>query len=184
MVDFEVRVEKTGQGWIGAVLRDGKLLAITIPHEERDAVMNRLVAVEKIELGEQQPFQEAIEAAIEVSGSSETQWAMGVWEGDDTDLKWSNLELRGYTQAEQEVMKAVFEIPKGEVRTYGQVADSIRRPRAARFVGNVMKRNRLPLVIPCHRVVASRGMGYYGGADNPSGVEIKRRLLATEGVKF
>lgn len=76
------------------------------------------------------------------------------------------------------VRAAVRQIPKGETRTYGQVAAAIGRPGAARAVGTVMKNNYDPTV-PCHRVVRSDGkIGDY----NRGGAERKRALLKEEGA--
>ena len=67
----------------------------------------------------------------------------------------------------------------GETVSYGELAEMAGRPRAARFVGNVMARNPIPILIPCHRVVAAGGrLGGYGA----SGTDTKRWLLALEGV--
>lgn len=69
------------------------------------------------------------------------------------------------------------EIPRGVVLTYGELAEQAGSGRAARAVGNVMRTNRIPLLIPCHRVVAATGLGGYSGS---GGSELKRRLLAME----
>lgn len=63
------------------------------------------------------------------------------------------------------VYKIVLEIPFGEVRTYKWVAKKIGNPGAARAVGQALKNNPYPLIIPCHRVVGSRGKlgGYIAG---------------------
>lgn len=77
------------------------------------------------------------------------------------------------------VLKVVLEIPRGEVRTYKEVANSL-DSRAWRAVGSAMAQNPFPLVIPCHRVVKSDlRLGNYGG-----GVEMKKELLKKEGVKI
>jgi methylated-DNA-[protein]-cysteine S-methyltransferase len=77
------------------------------------------------------------------------------------------------------VRTAVKQIPKGETRTYGEVARAIGRPGAARAVGTIMKNNYDPTV-PCHRVI--RGDGKIG-AYNRGGPTKKRALLKAEGVK-
>jgi methylated-DNA-[protein]-cysteine S-methyltransferase len=79
------------------------------------------------------------------------------------------------TPFQRAVLDAATSIPPGEVRTYGWVAAQIGRPRAARAVGRALGANPLPLVIPCHRVVASGPGGGYGG-----GMERKEYLLALE----
>ena len=69
-------------------------------------------------------------------------------------------------------------VPYGETTTYGALAARVGHPRAARAVGTVMNRNRIPIVLPCHRVVGSTGSltGYAGGLDR------KVRLLELEGA--
>ena len=77
------------------------------------------------------------------------------------------------------VWRHLLRIPYGEVRTYGGVARGVRRPRAARAVGQACGANPLPLVVPCHRVVtADRSLGGYTG-----GTDIKRKLLDLEGIE-
>ena len=69
-------------------------------------------------------------------------------------------------------------IPRGETLTYGQLAAKAGYPGAARAVGQVMARNCLPLLIPCHRVVGSNGLH---GFSAPGGLATKQRLLEIEG---
>ena len=86
------------------------------------------------------------------------------------------LDLRG-TPFQLKVWKALLEIPYGEKRSYADVAKTVRRPKAVRAVGAANGSNPVPLVVPCHRVIASDGtLGGYGG-----GLELKARLLAMEG---
>ncbi len=74
------------------------------------------------------------------------------------------------------VYKVVLSIPLGEVRTYQWVARSAGNPNAARAVGQIMKNNPYPLIIPCHRVVgAGNKIGGYS-----RGVRLKKRLLSLE----
>ncbi len=91
----------------------------------------------------------------------------------DLPVDWS--VLRPF---QRQVLQATFAIPYGETRTYGQIAAAIGRPRAARAVGRAEATNPMPLVIPCHRVVAADGsLGGYGGA---GGLQTKAWLLALE----
>ena len=69
------------------------------------------------------------------------------------------------------------DVPWGETRSYAQIADAIERPASARPVGQAVGRNPLPLIWPCHRILASDGIGGYGG-----GLDLKRALLRLEGV--
>jgi methylated-DNA-[protein]-cysteine S-methyltransferase len=86
------------------------------------------------------------------------------------------LDLRG-SSFQQKVLTTVARIPYGRTMTYGEVAKSIGSPGASRAVGHANARNLIPLVVPCHRVVASNGLGGYGG-----GLELKKRLLVMEGA--
>ena len=67
--------------------------------------------------------------------------------------------------------------PYGATRTYAQVARAIGNPGASRAVGLANNRNPVPILVPCHRVVAANGMGGFGG-----GLEMKQRLLSLEGA--
>lgn len=73
------------------------------------------------------------------------------------------------------VLGAVARIPYGQTRTYGDIARQVKNPGAVRAVGTANARNTIPIIIPCHRVVASNGLGGYGG-----GLEMKRFLLKLE----
>lgn len=87
------------------------------------------------------------------------------------------VDLSDLTPFEQAALRAAAEIPPGEVRSYSWVATRIGKPKAARAVGQVMARNPLPLLFPCHRVVDAAGeLHNYG-----YGLEMKARLLKMEG---
>jgi methylated-DNA-[protein]-cysteine S-methyltransferase len=84
------------------------------------------------------------------------------------------------TAFQQRVWHALRAIPYGAVRNYGDVARAIGQPLAVRAVGQANGRNPLPIVIPCHRVIASDGsIGGYSG-----GLGLKHALLALEGVEL
>ena len=78
---------------------------------------------------------------------------------------------------QKKVLKQVARIPYGRTITYGEVARAVGSPKAYRAVGTANAQNNLPVVIPCHRVVASSGLGGYG-----AGIEMKKRLLQIEGA--
>lgn len=75
------------------------------------------------------------------------------------------------------VYKVVQRIPAGETRSYAEVAEAVGRPGAARAVGSAMRRNRICLFIPCHRVVGASSLGGYS---SPGGVAQKKALLDLE----
>jgi methylated-DNA-[protein]-cysteine S-methyltransferase len=89
-----------------------------------------------------------------------------------------NIDWRGIHTFQRAVLEATAAIPSGEVRTYGQLAHQLGRPRSARAVGRALATNPLPLVVPCHRVVGSDGdLRGYGG---PGGTKLKAWLLQLE----
>lgn len=88
------------------------------------------------------------------------------------------LDLQGINSPfQQTVYKQALKIPYGKVITYGELAQKIGKPGAPRAVGSALGRNRIPIVIPCHRIVAANGgLGGFTG-----GIEFKQRLLRIEG---
>ena len=86
--------------------------------------------------------------------------------------------LGAMTPFQRRVVASCRAIPCGSTRTYGQLAASAGSPGAARAVGQVMASNRIPLIVPCHRVIAASGG--LGGFSAPQGVVMKKRLLAME----
>lgn len=79
------------------------------------------------------------------------------------------------TRFQKAVWDALRKIPRGQTKTYGEIAAAIGRPKAARAVGSACGANPLPLFIPCHRAVAQNGLGGFG-----SGLPWKRLLLEME----
>jgi len=90
------------------------------------------------------------------------------------------LDLSGMSEFTRRVLDECRKIPYGETATYTDLAYAIGQPGAARAVGQAMGRNPVPVVIPCHRIVASGGgLGGFG-----CGLEWKAYLLGLEGVTF
>ena len=81
---------------------------------------------------------------------------------------------------ERMVLERLRRIPRGQVRTYRDIAREIGHPGASRAVGNACAKNPVPLIVPCHRVI--RADGGLGGYSLRGGPALKRRLLAQEGV--
>ncbi len=98
--------------------------------------------------------------------------------GERVSFSGVPLDLVCGTAFQQDVWRKLMEIPYGEVRSYGWVAREMGRPRAVRAVGGACGQNPLPPIVPCHRVVGSRGKltGYSG----PGGISLKKRLLELE----
>ncbi|MCZ6103678.1 methylated-DNA--[protein]-cysteine S-methyltransferase [Campylobacter ureolyticus] len=92
------------------------------------------------------------------------------------DLKSFSVKLNiTGTKFEKDVYNALLKIPYGEIRTYKEIAKSINHPKAYRAVGNANSKNKIPIIIPCHRVVSNSGIGGYTG-----GINIKENLLKIE----
>jgi methylated-DNA-[protein]-cysteine S-methyltransferase len=106
--------------------------------------------------------------------------------GDLGAIQSLPIDLDDRTSWDRLVLGAVRGIPPGETASYGGVARMIGRAGAARAVGGAVGRNPIGLVIPCHRVIAGDGsIGGYGGGwwgGRQAGLELKRELLAREGV--
>lgn len=95
------------------------------------------------------------------------------FQGHKIDFKEYPVKLDTSSNFSQKVLEELRNIPYGETVTYGELASRLNSgPRA---IGQAVKRNPVPLIIPCHRVVASNGLGGYS-----SGVDIKKELLKLE----
>jgi O-6-methylguanine DNA methyltransferase len=95
-----------------------------------------------------------------------------------TPLELPPFDLREGTHFQRRVWEELAWTPTGETRSYADIARALRRPNAARAVGSACGANPIPLLIPCHRVLAANGrIGGFSG-----GLNWKRRLLEVEGV--
>jgi methylated-DNA-[protein]-cysteine S-methyltransferase len=101
--------------------------------------------------------------------------------GERIDLSAIPLDLSAADDFERRVYGVARAIPHGEVRTYGEVAAAIGAPGSARAVGAALGRNPIPIIVPCHRVLAAQGRS--GGFSAPGGTETKFRMLAIEGAR-
>lgn len=88
-----------------------------------------------------------------------------------------DLQLRG-TQFQKRVWQALYKIPVGETLSYGELAKQL--GTSARAIGNACRTNKIPIVIPCHRIVAKTGLGGFMGHRKGSELDIKQWLLQHE----
>jgi methylated-DNA-[protein]-cysteine S-methyltransferase len=153
---------ETDLGWIGVVLSPAGLRATTLPHASRDGALGEVLALEATE--------EAPEEELNGLAERLRRYARGepVSFADVLDFQRASPFLRA-------VWEATREIPFGQTCSYGELAARAGRPGAARAVGQAMARNPWPIIVPCHRVVASNGLGGYGGR-----LDLKERLLRLE----
>ena len=87
--------------------------------------------------------------------------------------------LKG-TKFQIKVWKYLKTIPKGQIRTYSEVAKAIKKPKAVRAVANAIGKNPYAPKIPCHRVIRSDGS--LGGYSGKGGIKTKKKLLKSEGI--
>ena len=95
------------------------------------------------------------------------------------------IDLSGVSPFQRRVLEAAREIRYGAVLTYGALASAIGMPGAARAVGGALGANPIPILVPCHRIVAADGgLGGFTVKGCPDGLGLKRRLLALEGARL
>jgi methylated-DNA-[protein]-cysteine S-methyltransferase len=109
-------------------------------------------------------------ALLEAAAAQLLSYGARDWPAFDLPLDWG-------TGLQAAVRRAMVAIPRGETRTYGQIAAAVGAP--AQAVGQACGANPIPILIPCHRVT---GTGWFGGFSAPGGVETKAALLAHEGA--
>ena len=165
----------TPLGFAAIATRGEMLVAVSLPLPTRDQAIERVSE----DLGE---LLEEGECRIARLPERITAY----FSGETVDFSDTRVDLSYAGPFEALVLERVQRIPYGSVVTYGELAAQAGSPRAARAVGNVMARNRSPLIIPCHRVVRS---GRTAG-DRPCdtvggfayGTDTKKAMLRIEGV--
>lgn len=172
-IDLDIAVAQSDLGAIGVAVRRGRLAAVAFGYQQI-AAAGRVVEQRAATLQEARRQRRPGNAAAEAVLDELLDYAAGSpveftgWLLDDEHL----------TPFQARVIDACRSIPRGQTRTYGQLADAAGSPRAARAVGTVMSSNRWPLIIPCHRVLGAGGK--LGGYSARQGLAMKRKLLALE----
>jgi methylated-DNA-[protein]-cysteine S-methyltransferase len=106
-------------------------------------------------------------------------------DGRATSLKEIPIDLTWCTEFQRKVLAAARKISRGSVISYAELAKEAGYPAAVRAAASVMRNNRFPLVIPCHRVIRKDGkIGGFMGVKYGNPVVLKRKFLALEGVGF
>lgn len=162
--DLRYGVFEVATGWVGVLASPAGIRRLSLSQE------SPADAIEGLSGGGQ--GLEAAEASFPDLERRLEQYFLG----EDAPLD-DELDLVG-TDFQKRAWAAARSIPRGETRSYGWIARSIGNPGAARAVGQAMRSNPVPFIVPCHRVVGSGGaMRGYGG---PDGVAMKLKLLAME----
>ncbi len=157
-------------GWMAAVWRVDRLHRFAFGFENRGEAL-RATGQEKAN----RP------GSLGPSLRSFVERMQAVAAGEVDDLRDIDVDLDDRTEFQRAVLEACRRIPRGSVRSYADLARQAGHTGSARAVGNVMATNRLPLIIPCHRVVGSGGK--LGGFSAPQGLAMKVRLLEMEGAR-
>jgi AraC family transcriptional regulator of adaptative response/methylated-DNA-[protein]-cysteine methyltransferase len=130
----------------------------------------------KRELGRRFPGAELVR---DDAGTAQAVAALQAWIEQPHAAPLPRLDLVG-TEFQRRVWQAIARIPAGKVISYAELARAAGRPRAIRAAAQACGANPVPLLVPCHRVIASDGsLGGFGG-----GLRLKRKLLAREGLDF
>ena len=167
----------TRLGWIGVSGRNSGVVGMSIGHTRQTAAQ-RAIDRKSCESGpppmdpEFDPFE--VTEWLEVLAARIDAYA----QGEPDDFRDVLVEHQALTRFQRKVLSACRAIPYGQTASYAELAARCGSPGAARAVGNIMARNRVPLIIPCHRVLNSSGE--LGGFSAPGGVTTKRKLLDLE----
>jgi methylated-DNA-[protein]-cysteine S-methyltransferase len=164
-----VQVFRTQLGWVAMLWHGARLRALAFGLDSAQA------ALAALDLQADAPV-----AAHTKTDDPVAQRIRAYLAGQPDDFQDVAVDLDGYTEFQQRVLQNCRRIRYGQTLTYSQLARRVGSPAAARAVGSTMARNRLPLVIPCHRVVGSGGLC---GFSAPGGVAVKQRLLQMEAAR-
>lgn len=88
-------------------------------------------------------------------------------------IPWKYIDHHGWTEFQFQVYQLLTQIPHGETRTYSWVASRLGNTSATRAVGQALRKNPIPILIPCHRVVSLHALGGYMGVTNPQEPELQ-----------
>jgi methylated-DNA-[protein]-cysteine S-methyltransferase len=125
-------------------------------------------------------FAQAVESKPDKHINAVIKQITHLLKGKPADLSKVELDMTGVSEFHQRVYEFVRQIPVGSTVSYGEVAARLGKPGAARAVGQAMGRNPFPIIVPCHRVLASNGK--LGGFTANGGVDTKQRMLQIEGA--
>lgn len=166
-------------GHLAVAAAKRRVAGVTMAHATAPQAANRLARMLGLSLsaGQRRDASSAADADERLAFDV-LERLMRFLEGEAVTLKDIPLALDHLSAFQRKVVAACRAIPYGETRTYGDLAAKAGSQGAARAVGTVMAGNRMPLIVPCHRVVAAGGK--IGGFSAPSGLSLKRRLLALE----
>jgi methylated-DNA-[protein]-cysteine S-methyltransferase len=160
---FETAIGRCGIAWRGELVA-----AVQLPERTDEATRRRLEATAG--RCSSLPRPAAVQAAIDAMTA--------LLDGQATDLGFVAVDLEPVAPFDRAVYEVTRSIPPGSTLTYGQVAERLGEPGAARAVGQALGANPFPLIVPCHRVLGAGGRLI--GFSAAGGVQTKRKLLLIE----
>lgn len=160
---MEYTVFKTDMGWMAIIGSERGLAGASLPHKSTREALESLGKPVEYAASSPERFSDLVRRLIAYFDGHKVSF---------TD----ELDLSNATQFQRKVWQAARLIPYGETRSYGWLAGKVAKPGAGRAIGQAMSKNRLPIIIPCHRVIA--GDGSLGGFSG--GLDMKKRLLQLE----
>jgi methylated-DNA-[protein]-cysteine S-methyltransferase len=163
----KVLTVETPWGWIAAAGSSGILNFLTMGHTHETAAIRAVASATMHAVPEYANWHPRLAKMLAAYAA-----------GRPTDFRPIEIDERHYTTFQSQVVNVCRSIPTGETLSYGELAAQAGAPGAARAVGSVMAKNRYPLIVPCHRVIASGGR--LGGFSAPQGLSLKQRLLDME----
>lgn len=173
MGDIAIYDFNTQLGWMALAAKENLVCGISFGHEDAAAAIRR---IERIVAKTAKFVRRVRDASAEVRSAVEQLMAYA--EGERVDFRDVRIDTVHLTPFGKVVTQCCREIPWGKTLSYQELAIKAGHPGAARAVGNVMRTNRFPILVPCHRVLASGGG--LGGYSAPQGLRMKRRLLDLE----
>jgi methylated-DNA-[protein]-cysteine S-methyltransferase len=168
----------TELGWIALAVCDETLCGLVFGHataEKANAALGRPAGSKPVLNRKRLSNRDALVSQTLVRLVDELQRFAA---GEPVEFRDVAINEEHLTPFGRRIVAACRRIPFGQTRSYGQLAAVCGSPGAARAVGQVMAKNRCPLIVPCHRVLAAGGQ--LGGFSAPQGLAMKRRLLAIE----
>jgi methylated-DNA-[protein]-cysteine S-methyltransferase len=163
-------VFETAIGRCALVWRGGLVVGAALPEADETRLRARI----------ERRFPGAQEAEPPESVREAIARVIRLLEGERLDLAGIALDLSDCSSFEREVYAAARAIPCGETRTYGELAAAVGQPGAGQAVGLALGRNPVPIIVPCHRILAASGRS--GGFSAPGGIATKFRMLQIEGA--
>lgn len=164
---FKIFLEKK-KYWMGMVFKASKLFALVLPLTTKSKVVRKLKYLEGSEsIVWSNRFKKQTKMVRNYFSGKKSTWQPAV-------------DLSGYTPFAQKILKTTQEIQYGQVKSYSWLAKQAGVPKSVRAVGTVLAKNRIPLVIPCHRVIKKDGtLGRFSAG---FGEKLKKILLGIEKV--